>query len=182
MSEYEATRTLVKSPPELWLACSVQESLARHLQSFGEIRITRLEPESAVAWEGDATSGTVRIEPSGWGTRVTLTARSADAEPEPELLGQEPELLGQEPESQPEPAEQPPAVRGRVWQRLIARLRPGARAETAVVEHVAAEPVVEPEAPGEADPSAGCELDTVAALDAALASLGQAHHRPFSRG
>lgn len=175
MSEYEATRTLVKSPPELWVACSVQESLARHLQSFGEIRITRLEPETAVAWEGDATSGTVRIEPSGWGTRVTLTARSADAEPEPELGGQEPE-----PES--EPAEPPPAVRGGVWQRLIARLRPGARAETAVVEHVAAEPVVEPEAPGEADPSAGCEVDTVAALDAALESLGQAHHRPFSRG
>ena len=74
--EHQATRTLVKSPPELWLACSVQESLARHLQSFGEIRITRLEPETAVAWEGDATSGTVRIEPSGWGTRVTLTARS----------------------------------------------------------------------------------------------------------
>ena len=76
-TEHEASRTLVKSPPELWAECSDAASLARHLsESFGEIRITRLEPETAVAWEGERASGTVRIEPSGWGTRVTLTART----------------------------------------------------------------------------------------------------------
>ena len=68
MPELEVSRTLVKSPPELWAECSDAASLARHLGQFGEIRITRLEPETAVAWEGELASGTVRIEPSGWGT------------------------------------------------------------------------------------------------------------------
>ena len=84
MTEHEASRTLVKSPPELWAECSSAEALARHLNgSFGDIRITRLEPETAVAWEGELASGTVRLEPSGWGTKVILTARPEDpAEPE----------------------------------------------------------------------------------------------------
>ena len=60
MTEHEASRTLVKSQPELWTECSDASSLARHLGSFGEIRITRLEPETAVAWEGECASGTVR--------------------------------------------------------------------------------------------------------------------------
>jgi hypothetical protein len=85
MTQHEASRTLVKSPPELWAECSDAGSLARHLGQFGEIRITRLEPETAVAWEGEHASGTVRLEPSGWGTRVILTARTAaqDLPPEP---------------------------------------------------------------------------------------------------
>src|ERR1700686_3140336 len=84
MTEHEASRTLVKSPPELWSECSDAASLARHLGQFGQIRITRLEPESAVAWEGERASGTVRLEPSGWGTRVILTGRPAPASvPEP---------------------------------------------------------------------------------------------------
>src|SRR6202021_743492 len=82
MTEYEASRTLVKSPPELWAELSDEVSLASHLaEPFGEIKITRLEPETAVAWEGERASGTVRIEPSGWGTRVTLTAQAVRAEP-----------------------------------------------------------------------------------------------------
>src|SRR5919198_6360986 len=79
----EAQRTLVKSPPELWAELSDAEALGRHLGEFGEIRITRLTPESAVAWEGERARGTVELEPSGWGTRVKLTAELA-AEPEPE--------------------------------------------------------------------------------------------------
>src|SRR5881275_173562 len=83
MTEHEASRTLVKSPPELWAECSSAEALARHLNgSFGEIRITRLEPETAVAWEGELVSGTVRLEPSGWGTKVVLTAQAAGEAPE----------------------------------------------------------------------------------------------------
>lgn len=81
MTEHVASRTLVKSPPELWAECSDAASLARHLDGFGEIRITRLEPETAVAWEGERARGTVRIEPSGWGTKVILTA-VAESEPE----------------------------------------------------------------------------------------------------
>jgi hypothetical protein len=74
--DLEQTRTLVKSAPELWTECSEAATLARHLGAFGEIRVTRLEPETTVAWEGDAARGTVRLEPSGWGTRVTLTAQA----------------------------------------------------------------------------------------------------------
>src|SRR5919198_4369033 len=74
----EAQRTLVKSPPELWAELSDAEALARHLGEFGEIRITRLDPETTVAWEGERASGTVELEPSGWGTKVTITARLAE--------------------------------------------------------------------------------------------------------
>jgi hypothetical protein len=74
MPDLTAKRTLVKSPPELWEELSEVERLARHLGAFGEIRITRLEPERTVAWEGEHASGTVSIEASGWGTKVVLTA------------------------------------------------------------------------------------------------------------
>ncbi len=114
MNEHEASRTLVKSPPELWAECSDAASLARHLGQFGEITITRLEPETAVAWEGERASGTVRLEPSGWGTKVVLTARPfgaqetpahtgtspAPAEP-PEAVTPEPDPVGIDPEPQP---------------------------------------------------------------------------------
>jgi len=80
MPSLEAKRTLVKSPPELWAEVSDAGALARHLGEFGEIRITRTQPESVVEWEGDLTSGCVRLEPSGWGTKVTLTAETPQAE------------------------------------------------------------------------------------------------------
>jgi hypothetical protein len=65
MPDLTAKRTLVKSPPELWSELSEVERLARHLGAFGEIKITKLEPEHTVAWEGERASGTVSIEPSG---------------------------------------------------------------------------------------------------------------------
>jgi hypothetical protein len=74
MSEPIAQRTLVKSPPELWAEVSDVEALARHLGAFGEIRITRVVPETTVAWEGETARGTVELSASGWGTKVTLTA------------------------------------------------------------------------------------------------------------
>ena len=73
MISSEVQRTLVKSPPELWAEISDPESLARHLGEFGEIRITRVQPEQQVEWEADDASGTVVIKPSGWGTKVKLT-------------------------------------------------------------------------------------------------------------
>ena len=137
MQEPRAQRTLVKSPPELWAEVSDVEALARHLGEFGEIRITRLEPETTVAWEGDRACGTVALEPSGWGTKVTITAKLA-AEPAPEPVAVEPE---------PEPA--PPAGE-------TAMAEPVAEAEP---EPDAPEPVAEaepePEAPepiAEAEP------------------------------
>jgi hypothetical protein len=117
MQDPRAQRTLVKSPPELWAEVSDVEALARHLGEFGEIRITRLDPETTVAWEGDRACGTVALEPSGWGTKVTITAKLAEkaapeaaepvAEPEPEPPAPEPapEAAAVEPvaEAEPEP-------------------------------------------------------------------------------
>lgn len=182
MSEHEASRTLVKSPPELWAECSDASALARHLSgSFGEIKITRLEPETAVAWEGEHASGTVRIEPSGWGTRVTLTAQTAAPAPA-------------EPENAPPPA--PPAdtpwtaapaaapvPRRTLRERLRAFFRPPLIEPVPLVPDPEPEPPIpEPIAP-EPEPAEAAEpdLDAGAALTGALDSLGQAHHRPYSR-
>jgi hypothetical protein len=212
MTEHEASRTLVKSPPELWAECSDAASLARHLGQFGEIHITRLEPETAVAWEGENASGTVRLEPSGWGTRVILTARQLPTEPpnvpaSPEAIPiseAPPALAGApclDPTSTPDPASAPDpasglaaasdllphAPRNRLFGRLFGFLRrapaapasPPPAVDPAAVEPPTAEPPVEergvPEVPAVAT------VDSQAALDCALDSLGQAHHRPFSR-
>jgi len=154
----EAKRTLVKSPPELWAELSDIAALARHLGEFGEIRITRMEPETVVEWEGDLASGSVRLEPSGWGTKVTLTALPVMVDPpEPE------------PAPPPEPEREPP--RRRFWARLFRRRAP-------------APPAVPPPAPVAAppDPLPAIEAATGAAvLSNALDALGTAHHRPFSR-
>ncbi len=153
MQPLEAKRTLVKSPPELWAEVSDAGALARHLGEFGEIRITRAEPESVVEWEGDLASGSVRLEPSGWGTRVTLTAEPAAVEPPPA------------PEPEPEP--EPPPRQG-FWARLFRR----------APAPVAVEPKPEPEP--EPQPAIDDERAT-AALTGVLDTLGAAHHRPFSR-
>lgn len=237
-TEHEASRTLVKSPPELWAECSDPGSLARHLGEFGEIKITRLEPESTVAWEGEHASGTVRIEPSGWGTRVTLTAETVVETPPPpeEALeegqegqpSQDVEPLTAEGESPPggesptiqedddatveealEDADPAPVdaigpTRAR-WRRITARFR-RRKPEPSLVEEtpsqaasVTQEPEItpqaepkaqpppavdvapEPEPEPEPEPVPGSEIDAEAILASALDSLGQAHHRPFSR-
>jgi hypothetical protein len=80
MISSEVQRTLVKSPPELWAELSDPAALARHLGEFGEIRITRVDPEQRVEWEAGDTSGSVVIKPSGWGTKVKLTVTRELAE------------------------------------------------------------------------------------------------------
>ena len=110
MTDLTAKRTLVKSPPELWTELSEVESLARHLGEFGEIRITKLEPETTVAWEGERASGTVEIEASGWGTKVTLTAAVLEEQEEARAAEERPgESVTPEPEAAtpPEPASPP---------------------------------------------------------------------------
>ena len=140
MADHQASRTLVKSAPELWAECSDARSLARHLDGFGEIRITRLEPETAVAWEGEHASGTVKLEPSGWGTKVTMTidsdlpappedsrGRSARADPGDTAPRGRTAPRGH---TAPSPPSTPPAPewRGGLMSRLVAHLwrRPAA--------------------------------------------------------
>jgi hypothetical protein len=238
MTQHTASRTLVKSPPELWAECSDASALTRHLDQFGEIKITRLEPETAVAWEGERVRGTVQLEPSGWGTKVTLTAvaeaaepATVEPEPEPEPVAVEAvepvvvEPVVVEPVAVAPVAIEPLAApetekRPGLFARLVAMLvgkpepepeivlrdltamddpEPAAELEPVTVEpepepaaeldpvKVEPEPelvAVEPEpVRPEAPPPLGAELaDAEAALTAALESLGQAHHRPFSRG
>ena len=207
--EHEASRTLVKSPPELWTECSDAGALARHIGEFGDIRITKLEPQTSVAWEGDRASGTVRLEPSGWGTKVILTAQlAAPVAPEP-VASVVPEPVRPEPVRpepvMPEPIAPPPAPPQRsrgFFGKLLGLFRPApapvappSPPRAAAPEPLKLAPRVEPvpaavpdpDRPGqpdepdepELDPP---ELDPAAILTAALDSLGQAHHRPFSRG
>jgi hypothetical protein len=208
MPEIQASRRLVKSPPELWAEVSDATSLARHLGEVGEIRITRLEPETTVAWEGELASGTVELAPAGWGTSVTLTAQAVGVEPaaEPEPTPEpEPEpAAAAEPEPEPIPAAEPepepvaatePAPRRSWFARLFGRRRAAADADRAggAGETISAAPPAESSSPatGPARSSAEPEQELPAAeepdpllatLTSALDSLGQAHHRPFSRG
>ncbi|HEX3434035.1 MAG TPA: hypothetical protein VHT25_08245 [Solirubrobacteraceae bacterium] len=94
MISSEVQRTLVKSPPELWAEISDRESLSRHLGEFGDIRITRVEPEQRVEWQSGDTSGSVVIKPSGWGTKVMLTVTRELAEQPTEAMT-EPEAVPQ---------------------------------------------------------------------------------------
>jgi hypothetical protein len=203
MQDLTVKRTLVKSPPELWSELSEVERLARHLGAFGEIKITRLEPERTVAWEGEGASGTVSIEPSGWGTKVVLTATIEGEEPAPEPEP-EPVSEGVPEEASPIGTDLPePPARKRGWlARVFGWERPAPAGEQPVwvAGAVATEPeppepaalvAEEPEEPPAETPPAQPEPEpdgklnrdgAQAALESALEALGSAHHRPFSRG
>jgi hypothetical protein len=171
MSDHQASRTLVKSAPELWAECSDAASLARHLGAFGEIRITKLEPETAVVWEGEATRGTVRLEPSGWGTRVVLTAGPDEAQEAPAEPDPEPQL---------EVVEVPAAPHRGLLSRVFFRWPRRGRAAPPADDSALA-PTSEATSEPEPTPVDGAGQATLEALDAALNSLGSAHHRPYSR-
>jgi hypothetical protein len=79
-----AKRTLVKSGPELWAEVSDPAALNAHFAAFGEIRITRVSDASLVEWEGERAAGRLELEPSGFGTRVQLSAEVAETPPPPE--------------------------------------------------------------------------------------------------
>ena len=156
----EARRTIVKSPPELWAELSDPESLAKHLEAFGEIRITRLDPESTVAWEGDRARGTVELSASGWGTKVTLTAERVEDEATlQQPLAGEDEAAAPPPEPEPEPPA-PPKKRG-FFARLFGRKQPEVVAEAAPARPAAEEPEAvlapEPEAVAAPEPEVVAE-------------------------
>jgi hypothetical protein len=149
----EVKRTLVKSPPELWSELSDAELLGRHLGDLGEIRIKRIETERAVDWEADGANGSVRLEPSGFGTRVTLSLTREPPEaampPEPVVEpDRDAELAAAQPTAQAPAAEEPLAE------------QPGAEVEPEPASDVEsqAEPIVEvvsqPESPAKAPPEA----------------------------
>jgi hypothetical protein len=157
MPEPRAQRTLVKSPPEIWAEVSDVSTLARHLGEFGEIRITRLEAETTVVWEGDRARGTVELEASGWGTKVTITAEAiatddaevVEAEVEEveavEVVAEEPVAEVVEKEAAPveaEDVEETPAPRRGFFARLRRRRR---EPEPVAIEPEIVAAVAEPE-------------------------------------
>ncbi len=202
MATHSAQRRLVKSRPELWAEISDQQSLARRLEAFGEIRITGTDPETTVAWEGTAASGTVEIESAGWGTKVILTVELADTpaaiEPKPEPAAVK---VAPAPKPEPEPvamqAPTPEPAAAAPKKGLFARLfgfgppiPDPPRAETTTESEPAPTPPPAPLTPPEVEPTViaepaaatmpdGQSVDNF--LSAVLDDLGAAHHRPFSR-
>jgi hypothetical protein len=191
MDDPRAQRTLVKSPPELWAEVSDVGALAGHLGAFGEIRITRLEPETTVAWEGDRARGTVELEPSGWGTKVTLTAQMASepprdpepaAAPEPEGATEPAAEDEVEPVTAPVAAPEPARRRG-FFARLFGRRRdPQVLVPAPTPEPARESEVVTDDAPDTPTPVPLDAGRAEAILAGVLDDLGSAHHRPFSRG
>ena len=199
MPQVQAKRRLVKSPPELWSELSDAAALARHLGEFGEIRITRLDRESKVVWEGDRASGSVELESAGWGTQVTFTVEveaetpepAVEPEPEPDPEAEPDPEPDPEPEPEPEPVAQRPALPPRPPARRVSFLSRifgwEDRVETVIEiarEAVAVEPEPEPEPEREPEPEPEPEPateETVQLLENVLDQLGSAHHRPFSR-
>jgi hypothetical protein len=160
MGAVETQRTLVKSVPELWAELSEVSALGRMLQDqFGEIRITRLNPESNIEWQSELAAGSVELEPSGFGTRVRLTAEIAEA--------------AQVAEPAPTPAptiDHGPPTRRRLLARLLRR-RP--RPSPPPAGDDAQEP---------AQPAQTLDEGLArSALAAVLDEIGAARHRPFSR-
>jgi hypothetical protein len=182
MDELQAQRRLVKSPPELWAEISDEDVLRHHLAPFGAIRITRVEPENTVAWEGERASGTVCLDSAGWGTRVTLTAVpaspswvdprrwvppeeeawSVEPAPEPAPVAEpaaepepEPEPVAVQEEPEPEPVAVQPPRRG-LFARLFGRRR--ARAEITPPGPTAPTPDPAPPVP-RPDPSPAPPID-----------------------
>jgi hypothetical protein len=74
MPRIEVSRTLVKSPPELWAELGAE----RLEQVVGAVSVQETEPERAIAFQGDGVRGTAVLEPAGWGTKVTLTAETEE--------------------------------------------------------------------------------------------------------
>ena len=66
----------MKSPPELWAELEGERLEA----AVGARSVKATEPERELAWEGDGAAGLARLEPSSWGTKVTLTAWVEDVE------------------------------------------------------------------------------------------------------
>jgi hypothetical protein len=152
----EVQRTLVKSPPELWAELSSPERLGHHFGEVGEIRLTKVEPESKVEWEADGATGVVELKQSGWGTKVTLSlTRELPAEAPVELEAEAPPeaKAPSEPEHDSEihsgpacEAEPPP----------VAEPEPLAEPEPFVI--------VQPEPPPEPEPAAAARPGLLARL------------------
>ncbi len=123
MATLEVSRTLVKSPPELWEELRGE----RLIETVGCTQVNVTEDERKLEWEADGTRGAAVLEPAGWGTKLTLTAELPDEqlatlEPEVAKLGLWARLRGVKPPPPPEPTEPAAPPRGEELQRAFEQL------------------------------------------------------------
>jgi hypothetical protein len=131
-----ASRTLVKSPPELWELLDqpdrMQGLMCALVGRGTEVTVEQREPESLLRWEAsdDGAEAWIEVElaEKGWGTNVKLKAENggeptklegwldavleelATPQKRPFETMEQPAPLAPEPEQQPEkPAEEPAA-------------------------------------------------------------------------
>jgi len=119
MPTVEVSRTLVKSPPELW-----EELRGERLrETVGAEEVKPSEEERLLAWEGERSTGTATLEPSGWGTKVTfraeLNAEVGELEPRVARLGLWARLRGVAPPPPPAPEPPPADELERALERLL---------------------------------------------------------------
>ena len=96
MPSIEVSRTRVKSPPERWAELEGD----RLADAVGAVTVRPTEHERELAWEADGAHGTARLEPSSWGTKVTLTAEVEDVVARQGLWER---LMGKPPAEPPHP-------------------------------------------------------------------------------
>jgi hypothetical protein len=74
MPSYKTSRTVVKSAPELWEELRGERLAA----AIDGATVHPAEDEGKLLWEAQGARGIAKLEPSGWGTKVTLTAHVED--------------------------------------------------------------------------------------------------------
>jgi hypothetical protein len=74
MPRFEVSRTLVKSPPELWAELGPD----RLEKALGSVSVQEKHPEREMTFSGRGVHGSALLEPAGWGTKVTLTAETEE--------------------------------------------------------------------------------------------------------
>jgi hypothetical protein len=81
-----ASRTLVKSPPELWELLDQPERMQGLMSALvgaaTDVNVVKKEPEELLRWEASGDDAWIEIEltESGWGTQVKVKAENG-AEP-----------------------------------------------------------------------------------------------------
>jgi hypothetical protein len=121
MRTLEVSRTLVKSPPELWAELSGE----RFVEALGGASTRVTEEERRIEWEAGGASGAAVLEPAGWGTKLILTARVEEEvtrlEPEVARIGLWSRLRGVRPAPAP-PQPPKPGPRPEELERSLERL------------------------------------------------------------
>jgi hypothetical protein len=84
-----ATRTLMKSAPELWELLDDELQLRhwseRLCDSGGAVEVTAREPRRLLVWRCESVKVKVKLEEKGFGTKVAIAAKAQDGLKEAQL-------------------------------------------------------------------------------------------------